>query len=319
MQTAGMELSGKHAVVTGGSSGIGLETARLLVERGARVSLVARDRGRLDAAKRETPARPQTASIDVTDPDAVDAGFARLTAGEGPCDLLVTSAGEAQPGYFEQLDLSVFRAQMDLDYFGTLHCVRAVVPSMLERGEGTIVGVSSAAGPHRRVRLHGLRAGEVRGARPDGHACGPSSDPTGSTSSCAYPPDTDTPGFARENETKPPETVAVSASIKVMPPGEGRGEDRARHREGPRRHHRRRRRLRCCSRGRVARAGRSDGSWPRRCATSSREIRRLPTRRAPPTPAPGGTRMAIYDAKIHDLDGADADLHDYEGKAAARS
>ncbi len=209
-----MELQGIHAIVTGGSSGIGLETARLLAERGARVSLVARDRARLAAAQRETRAI-QTASIDVTEPDAVTAGFAKLTAAEGPCDLLVASAGEARPGYFEQLDLEVFRAQMDLDYFGTLHCVRAVVGSMLERGSGTIVGVSSAAGL---IGVFGYSAYApakyaVRGLMDTLRS---ELKPHGIHVSCVYPPDTDTPGFARENETKPPETVAASGSINVM-------------------------------------------------------------------------------------------------------
>jgi 3-dehydrosphinganine reductase len=211
-----MELAGKHAIVTGGSSGIGLETARLLGERGARVSLVARDRGRLDSAKHETRA-VQTASIDVTDPDAVDAGFAKLTAAQGPCEVLVASAGAAQPGYFAEIPLDVFRDQMELDYFGTLHCVRAVVPSMLERRTGTIVGVSSAAGL---IGVFGYSAYApakyaVRGLMATLHA---ELGGRGIHIACAYPPDTDTPGFARENETKPPETVAVSGSIKALPP-----------------------------------------------------------------------------------------------------
>ena len=211
-----MELAGKHAVVTGGSSGIGLETARLLVTRGARVSLVARDRGRLADAQRETRAG-RTVSIDVTDPDAVDAGFAKLTAAEGPCDLLVASAGSAQPGYFSEIPLEVFREQMELDYFGVLHCVRAVVPSMLERGRGTIVGVSSGAGL---IGVFGYAAYApakyaVRGLMATLHA---ELGPRGVHVACVYPPDTDTPGFARENETKPLETVAVSGSIKVVQP-----------------------------------------------------------------------------------------------------
>ena len=64
--------------------------------------------------------------------------------GLGPCDILVTAAGTAHPGYFEELDESVFRDQMEVDYFGTLHAVRAVVPSMIERRRGHLV----------RCRLH---------------------------------------------------------------------------------------------------------------------------------------------------------------------
>ncbi|HZJ25486.1 MAG TPA: SDR family oxidoreductase [Acidimicrobiia bacterium] len=211
-----MQLGGVHAIVTGGSSGIGLETARRLGDRGARVSLVARDRTRLAAAQRETGAIA-TASIDVTDPDAVANGFARLTAAHGPCDLLVTSAGAAEPGYFERLDAQVFRDQMDLDYFGTLHCVRAVVPAMLEQGGGTIVGISSTAGL---IGVFGFTAYApakyaVRGLM---DALRAELAPRGIRVSCVYPPDTDTPGLARENLTKPPETVAVSGSIKAVPP-----------------------------------------------------------------------------------------------------
>jgi 3-dehydrosphinganine reductase len=106
---------------------------------------------------------------------------------------------------------------MELDYFGTLHCVRAVVPSMLEHGSGTIVGVSSAAGL---IGVFGYSAYApakyaVRGLMDTLRA---ELRPHGIRVSCAYPPDTDTPGFARENETKPPETVAVSGGIKVMSP-----------------------------------------------------------------------------------------------------
>ena len=106
---------------------------------------------------------------------------------------------------------------MDLDYFGTLHCVRAVVPSMLERSSGTIVGVSSGAGL---IGVFGYTAYApakyaVRGLMDTLRA---ELKPHGIHVSCAFPPDTDTPGFARENETKPPETVAVSGGIKVMPP-----------------------------------------------------------------------------------------------------
>ena len=103
---------------------------------------------------------------------------------------------------------------MDLNYFGTLHPIRAVLGSMLERGtrhdRRDLVGRRAG----RRVRVRRLRAVEVRGARADGHAAGRGRGARASSSACAFPPDTLTPGFETENLIKPPETAAVSAGIK---------------------------------------------------------------------------------------------------------
>lgn len=208
-----MRVEGIHAIVTGGSQGIGRATAHLLVQRGARVSIVARNRERLDTTVAELGASARAAAADVTDPDALDAAFAELTEQQGPCELLITSAGASHPGYFEQLPLEVFRAQMDLDYFGTLHAIRAVLPAMLERGRGGIVGISSAAGL---VGVFGFGAYApakyaVRGLCDALHA---EFSDRGIYVGCAYPPDTLTPGFHTENEIKPPETAAASGGIK---------------------------------------------------------------------------------------------------------
>ncbi len=115
--------------------------------RGARVSLIARDAERLGSTRRPRSGRARrTASADVTDAAAVTGAIDGLVADQGPCDLLVAAAGASHPGYFEELEVEHFRAQMDLNYFGTLHPIRAVLGSMIERGRGTIVGISSAAG-----------------------------------------------------------------------------------------------------------------------------------------------------------------------------
>jgi 3-dehydrosphinganine reductase len=212
-------LAGSHAVVTGGSSGIGRATARLLAAGGARVSLLARDEARLDDAAREV-ARAGIASdmvgvarADVRDGAALRAGIERLTDGLGPCDILVTAAGTAHPGYFEQLDESVFRDQMEVDYFGTLHAVRAVVPSMIERRRGHLVLVGSTAAL---IGVFGYSAYApakyaVRGLA---ETLRVELAPHGIVVSCVYPPDTKTPGLERENALKPPETERISASIK---------------------------------------------------------------------------------------------------------
>lgn len=216
-----MRVEGTHAVVTGGSQGIGLEVARLLAERGARVTIVARDRARLDAALEHVGsagagAGTGAAAADVTDAAALTAALDGAVAERGPCDLLVAAAGAAHPGYFEALDVEVFRAQMELDYFGTLHAIRAVLPAMLERGAGGLVGVSSAAAL---VGVFGYGAYApakyaVRGLMETLDAEYAS---RGIYVACAYPPDTLTPGFERENEIKPTETAAVSAAIAPKP------------------------------------------------------------------------------------------------------
>jgi 3-dehydrosphinganine reductase len=216
-------LAGSHAVVTGGSSGIGRATARLLAAGGARVSLVARDEARLADAAREVASGVGSdtvgvASADVRDAAALRSAIAHLTDALGPCDILVTAAGTAHPGYFEQLDESVFRDQMEVDYFGTLHAVRAVVPSMIERRRGHLVLVGSTAAL---IGVFGYSAYApakyaVRGLA---ETLRVELVPHGIVVSCAYPPDTKTPGLDRENALKPPETERISASIRPRDAG----------------------------------------------------------------------------------------------------
>ena len=140
--------------------------------------------------------RPRSSPADVTDEAAVTAAIAELVAAQGPCELLVTAAGASHPGYFEQLEVEHFRAQMDLNYFGTLFPIRAVLGSMLERGRGTIVGISSAAGL---VGVFGFGAYApskyaVRGLMDTLRA---EVEARGVFVACAFPPDTLTPGFDR--------------------------------------------------------------------------------------------------------------------------
>lgn len=208
-----MRIADAHAIVTGGSQGIGLATAQILASRGARVSLIARDRERLDQAAAAVGSPCRTASADVTDPEAVSTAIDALVTEQGPCDLMLSAAGASHPGYFEQLGVEDFRAQMDLNYFGTLHPIRAVLASMLERRSGTIVGISSAAGL---VGVFGFGAYApskyaVRGLM---DALRAEVESRGVFVACAFPPDTLTPGFETENRIKPIETAAVSAGIK---------------------------------------------------------------------------------------------------------
>jgi NAD(P)-dependent dehydrogenase (short-subunit alcohol dehydrogenase family) len=135
-----------HVLVTGGSSGIGRAFVRQVVARGAHVSVLALPDDDLGRTAEELGPPHQVVGVDVTDHEAVHDAVRRVTAALGPGDVLLTCAGIAHPGYFGRLDDDVFRRTMEIDYFGTLHAMRAVVPDMVARRHGSVVGISSAAG-----------------------------------------------------------------------------------------------------------------------------------------------------------------------------
>jgi 3-dehydrosphinganine reductase len=142
--------AGKHIVITGGSSGLGLELAHQLAARGARLTLLARDPVKLRSAAQAITARAPGASVgvlvaDVSESEALQDAFATLAEDTGRIDVLINSAGIAREGYFETLSDTDFRAVMDINFFGTLHAIRAALPH-LKASQGAIVNIASVAG-----------------------------------------------------------------------------------------------------------------------------------------------------------------------------
>ncbi len=131
-------ISGRRAVVTGASSGIGLETARGLAAEGARVLMVARDEERLGEAAQAIDGEVETLAADVTDPGTPE----RI----GAADILVNNAGTSFERPLEQLTDADWQAQWELHVMASLRLMRALVPGMAERGWGRIVNVGSSAG-----------------------------------------------------------------------------------------------------------------------------------------------------------------------------
>ena len=134
-----MPFKDQHVLITGGSSGIGLALARQVAAAGARVSLVARDRTKLDAARAAIRtnlpgAAVVTASADVAVETEVLSALQTAEDAHGPVDVLITSAGVARPGYFEEIPVTVFERTMAVNYFGTLYPLKAIVPAMRRRG-----------------------------------------------------------------------------------------------------------------------------------------------------------------------------------------
>ncbi|MCC5992194.1 MAG: SDR family oxidoreductase [Rhodobacteraceae bacterium] len=138
---------GMSTVVTGGSSGIGLATVRLLLEQGARVALCARNEGRLKdvaqlLARDHGDDRVLARAFSVLDPSAVQ-GFAQEVESRfGGCDLLVNNAGQGRQSTFADTNDEDWRAEYDLKLFSQIHPIRAFLP-MLRSARGAIVAVNS--------------------------------------------------------------------------------------------------------------------------------------------------------------------------------
>jgi 3-dehydrosphinganine reductase len=217
-----LDFADKVVLITGGSSGIGLALARLLAVRGARLALMARRADKLDQAIAELRYLSKTEEVshlalpaDVTDFPQVEQAVAKMTTELGPPELVINSAGAAHPGYFEELDLQIFRWMMEVNYFGTLHVIKAVLPAMIRRGSGHIVNIASLAAI---LSIFGYTAYSASkyALRGFSDALRSEMKPKGIYLSIAFPPDTDTPQLAYEKQFKPFETSQLSGSASCM-------------------------------------------------------------------------------------------------------
>ncbi|KAF0107621.1 MAG: short-chain dehydrogenase/reductase [Anaerolineaceae bacterium] len=220
----------KVVLITGGSSGIGLAAAKLLAAAGAHVWLTARRREVLDAALKEVEARrvsPEqkfgVAAADVADPEQAAWAVETVTRSAGVPDVVINSAGITHPGYVQELPLEKFESLMRVNYFGTVHVVKAVLPGMLARGSGHIVNISSMAGYQGAFGYTAYCASKfaVTGFS---EALRAEMKPHGIRVSVAFPPDTDTPQLAYEEPFKPAETKAIAGLAKALPAGKVAGD-----------------------------------------------------------------------------------------------
>lgn len=144
----GGSFQGSSVIVTGGSRGIGLATVRAFLEAGARVALCARDPARLRDVETQLGFgdRLLVRVADVSDPDQVRAFAAAAMDAHGAPGVLVNNAGVLSVGPFAREPFERMGAVIDVNLKGAMYMARAVLPAMLERGEGVIVNVSSGAG-----------------------------------------------------------------------------------------------------------------------------------------------------------------------------
>lgn len=142
------DLSGKHAVVTGGGRGIGAAIARTLAEQGASVTLMGRTRTQLDAQAAELRALGEIhcEAVDVADAASVTTAFDNAARRLGPVAILVNNAGQAASASFVKTELSLWQQMLDVNLTGVFLGTRAALPGMLAAGWGRIVNITSTAG-----------------------------------------------------------------------------------------------------------------------------------------------------------------------------
>jgi len=139
----------ERVVITGGSSGLGLEMARRLAAEEASLALVARDAERLEVARQELLSRGAQAveviTADVRDSAALSAAFADIAERLGGIDMLVNSAGILREGYFESLPEETFHSVVEVNLVGPVNVTRAALP-YLRAARGAVVNVASVGG-----------------------------------------------------------------------------------------------------------------------------------------------------------------------------
>ncbi len=140
-----IKLTGRKALITGGSKGIGLAIARTFAESGADVAIMARGQAALDEAAAAIGARQGqqvvALSCDVRRADEIAAGFVRVTAALGHVDILVNNAGTSQAHPFEAVTDADWQDDIDLKLFAAIRLIRLAWPGMKERKWGRIINV----------------------------------------------------------------------------------------------------------------------------------------------------------------------------------
>ena len=202
--TPRFDYDGKHVIITGGSSGIGLECAKLYAKHGANVTIVARDASKLAAAREAIAAHQQPnrkvliASVDTgSSEEAVVKALAPCLKELGDADVLVNCAGTSVSGDFNATSSSEFERMLRVNLLGSVYPTKAVVGGMKTKcgaQGGRIVFVASQVA---QAAIHGYTAYAASkwALRGLAEALQMELRPFGIRVSVCYPPDTDTPGY----------------------------------------------------------------------------------------------------------------------------
>jgi NADP-dependent 3-hydroxy acid dehydrogenase YdfG len=142
-------IDNKVVLITGGSTGIGAEVARLLASQGAKVAIAARRKDKLDqvvAAIEAAGGSARAYSLDVTDKKQVEAVVAATVADFGQLDVLINNAGLMPIRPMAEVNTDEWDAMIDVNLKGTLYGIAAALPRFLAQESGHIINLSSVAG-----------------------------------------------------------------------------------------------------------------------------------------------------------------------------
>lgn len=140
-----MEVQGKVVIITGASMGIGEATAQVFAAAGAKLVLAARSVDKLAAVANSLPTQAETLVVptDMTDQAQVKALIETAYAHFGQIDILINNAGQAAAGPIATVNPDHYRQIIELNLFGPLYAMQAVIPKMKEQGGGVIINISS--------------------------------------------------------------------------------------------------------------------------------------------------------------------------------
>ena len=139
-------LAGRHALVTGGGSGIGAAVVHQLVAAGVKVTVLGRRRSVLETIVAHYPDQLHAVVADVADAAQVSVAFASARQHFGPVHILINNAGQAASAPLLKTDVALWQQMLAVNLTGTFLCSQDALPDMLQAGWGRIVNVASTAG-----------------------------------------------------------------------------------------------------------------------------------------------------------------------------
>ena len=217
--------AGKHVVITGGSSGLGLEMAKQIASESAKVTIIARNQTQLEKAKDEITSYCQSKGLmtplveieqaDICNREEIQKAINASAQTNGAVDVIICNAGMAKTGYAFGQTIQDYDDSVRINYMGTVNTLFGVVPRMIQRNHGEIYLVGSTcsmlsyigycAYSPSKYAVKGL----ADGLRMELQRCN-------IRVGCIYPPNMDTPCLKKENETKPEEGLYVEKHLESL-------------------------------------------------------------------------------------------------------